>query len=177
MSKLVHKGSKFTDEDRRMAVVEYSITGNDQAVSDKTGICRQTINRWRLHSDWWDELVGEVRQQISEGILAKNLQIATKASELVLDSLENGDEKLVWDKDKGKHVIKRVKPSAKDAAVISGITQDKARVQMSLPTSITDNGNSMEHIRKLAEHFAELSRASYEEKKINSIPGESKEVE
>lgn len=175
MSKMVKTGSKYTDEDRRGAVVLFASKGLMSNVSRNTGIPESTLCEWKK-SGWWDDVLAEVRSEINEQILAQNLEIATKAGELVLDSIENGDEKLVWDKNKGEHVIKRVKPSGKDAAVISGITQDKARVQLNLPTSITDNVSSREHIKELAAYFAEISRAAYEEKKINSIPGESQEV-
>ncbi len=154
MSKLVKAGSKHTDEERRRAVIEYHIKGNDQAVADITGISRQTINTWRLHSDWWDELLGEVRHEIDDQILGQNLQIATKAGENVLDSLENGDEKLVWDKEKKEHVIKRVKPGAYHSMLVSGISQDKARTQLNLPTLISSNQDN----RALAEVCKELSR-------------------
>ena len=167
MGKLVKAGSKYTDEQRRQAVVEYCIKGNDQAVSDATGICRQSINRWRLHEDWWDELVGEVRQEINEQILAQNMEIATKAGERVLDSLENGDEKLVWDKDKGEHVIKRVKPSGKDSMVISGISQDKARVQLNLPTQIQAQAADAQ-IQSFIKEFREISQ-SYKEKQTRVV--------
>jgi hypothetical protein len=72
-------------------------------VSALTGIPETTLAHWKNKADWWDEMVAEVRSQIGEAILAQNLQIATKAAERVLDSLENGDEKLIWDKDKREH--------------------------------------------------------------------------
>ncbi len=56
---LVKPGSKYTNQERREVVIEYHIKGNDQAVADATGISRQTINTWRLHSDWWDELLDQ----------------------------------------------------------------------------------------------------------------------
>ncbi len=173
MGKLVKTGSKYSNEQRRQVVVEYCIKGNDQAVANSTGITRQTINTWRLHSDWWDSLVDEVRQEINEQILAQNMEIATKAGERVLDSLENGDEKLVWDKDKGKHVIKRVKPSGKDSMVISGISQDKARVQLNLPTSILSSQASDAQIKAVMDKCFALGS---EVKQVNSIPGECVEV-
>ena len=165
MSKLVKAGSKYTNQQRREVVIEYHIKGNDQAVAKATGISRQTINTWRLHSDWWDELLGEVRHEIDDQILGQNLQIAVKSGESVLDSLENGDEKLVWDKDKQEHVIKRVKPSGKDSMVISGIAQDKARVQLNLPTAITAKA---EDYQALAKQFKELSE-TWDEKQANVV--------
>ena len=83
------------------------------------------------------------------------MEIATKAGERVLDSLENGDEKLVWDKNKNEYVKIRVKPTGKDASVMGGISQDKARVQLNLPTSIQGKSTDMQ---ALAEEFQRLSR-------------------
>ncbi|MDA0995045.1 MAG: hypothetical protein O3A13_15630 [Proteobacteria bacterium] len=175
MSDLVKSGSKYSDEDRRRAVIEHCTHGVMTRVSDVTGIPTTTLAHWKNKSDWWDDLVAQVRSEINERILAQNLEIATKAGERVLDSLENGDEKLVWDKHKGEHVIKLVKPTGKDAAVIGGISQDKARIQLNLPTSISSNVGSREHLEALAKQFEELAMA-IEEKRVNSIPGECEEV-
>ncbi len=176
MGKLVKtsgKGSKYTNRDKRMAVVEYCVSGNMLKVSEVTGIPDTTLATWKNKTDWWDEEVATVRDEINEQILAQNLEIATKAGERVLDSLENGDEKLVWDKDKGKHVIKRVKPSGKDSMVISGISQDKARVQLNLPTSILSSPSSDAQLKAVMDKCFALGS---EVKQVNSIPGECVEV-
>ena len=167
MGELVNGRSKYSDEDRRRVVVEYCIKGNDKAVAKSTGISRQTVNTWRLHSEWWDRLVDTVRQEINEQILAQNMEIATKSGERVLDCLENGDEKLVWDKEKGEHVIKRVKPSGKDSMVISGISQDKARVQMNLPTQIQAQAADAQ-IKTFIDEFRQISN-SFKEKQAKVV--------
>jgi len=123
-------------------------------VSESTGIPETTLATWKNKTDWWDDLVVAVRSEINEVILAQNMEIAQKAGKRVLDSLENGDEKLIWDKEKKEHVIKRVKPGAYHSMLVSGISQDKARTQQNLPTSIT---GSIDH-RGLAEQCKELSR-------------------
>ena len=165
MSDLVGPGSKYTDEDRRRAVVEYCTNGVMTRVSDTTGIPDTTLAHWKNKSDWWDELVAQVRNEINEQILAQNMEIATKAGERVLDSLENGDETLVWDKDKKEHVIKRVKPGAYHSMLVSGISQDKARTQLNLPTSITAKA---EDYQALAKQFKELSE-QWDEKQVNVV--------
>ncbi len=167
MGELVSRGSKYTNQQRREVVIEYHIKGNDQAVADTTGISRQTINTWRLHSDWRDELLSEVRHEIDDQILGQNLQIATRAGERVLDSLENGDEKLVWDKIKNEYVTKRVKPSAKDSMVISGISQDKAARGMGLPTQIHAQAADAQ-IKSFIDEFREISQ-SYKEKQVKVV--------
>ena len=177
----VDKGSKYTNQQRREAVIEYGIHGNMTKVAEVTGIPDATLSNWKRHTDWWDMMLGEVRNEISDRILPQNLQIAERANERVLDSLENGDEKLIWDKTKGEHVITRVKPTGKDASVMGGIAQDKARVQMNLPTSITDNRSTEEAIKALAKVFTDLSDKhkadQLKEKQVSAIPGEYKKIE
>ena len=41
------QSSKFSDEDRRNAVVHYCVLGNMQRVADATGIPRTTLISWR----------------------------------------------------------------------------------------------------------------------------------
>jgi len=176
MGKLVKtssKGSRYSNKDRRRAVVEYCVHGLMTNVSKVTGIPDTTLAYWKNKSPWWDEMVAEVRDEINEQILAQNMEIATKAGERVLDSLENGDEKLVWDKDIGKHVIKHVKPSGKDSMVISGISQDKARVQLNLPTSILSSPSSDAQLKAVMDKCFALGS---QVKQVNSIPGECVEV-
>ena len=167
MGKLVHSRSKYTDEDRRRAVVEYCVSGNMLKVSEVTGIPDTTLATWKNKSPWWDDEVATVRDEISEQILAQNLQIATKAGERVLDSLENGDEKLVWDKNQNEYITKRVKPSAKDSMVISGISQDKAARGMGLPTQIHAQAADAQ-IKAFVEEFREAAR-SFKEKQVKVV--------
>ncbi len=173
MSELVKGRSKYSDVDRRRAVVEYCVHGLMTKVSEATGIPDTTLATWKNKSPWWDDLVATVRNEINDQILAQNLEIATKANERVLDSLENGDEKLVWDKDKGEHVIMRVKPTGKDSMVMSGIGQDKARVQLNLPTSITSSQASNDQIKAVMDKCFEYGS---EVKQVNVVPGECAEV-
>ncbi|MCH9025492.1 MAG: hypothetical protein IIA05_00045 [Proteobacteria bacterium] len=177
----VDKGSKYTNQQRREAVIEYGIHGNMTKVAEVTGIPDATLSNWKRHTDWWDTMLGEVRNEINDRILPQNLKIAEKANERILDSLRNGDEKLVWDKAKNDYVIKRVKPTGKDASVMGGIAQDKARVQMNLPTSITDNRSTEEAIKALAKVFTDLSdkhkAEQLNEKQASAIPGEYKKIE
>ncbi len=58
---------------------------------------------------------------------------------------------------------------------MSGISQDKARVEMGMPTTISANVGSQEHIQELLRQFSEMT-VPYTEKKVNSIPGEAEDV-
>ena len=92
MGELVNGRSKYSDDKRRQAVVEYCVNGLMTKVSESTGIPETTLATWKNKTVWWDDLVVSVRSEINDRILANNLEIATKAGERVLDSLENGDE-------------------------------------------------------------------------------------
>ncbi len=179
--RLVEQGSKYTDQQRREAVVEYGIHGNMTKVAEVTGIPDSTLSYWKHHTAWWDTLLGEVRNEINDRILPQNLQIAERAGERVLDSLKNGDEKLVWDSTKKEHVIKRVKPTGKEASVMGGIAQDKARTQLGLPTSISSNESVKDMIDRLAKIFNDKSNQhkadQLKEKQANAIHGEYKKIE
>ena len=107
MGEMVQGRSKYSDKDRRRAVVEYCVSGVMTKVSDATGIPDTTLSLWKNKSDWWDDEVAAVRNETNEIILAQNLQIATKAGERVLHSLEHGDEKLVVDKKTEESVSKQ----------------------------------------------------------------------
>jgi len=159
MSKRVSRARQYTDEQRINAAVLYAHQGSFSQVSRDTGVPRKTITDWSK-LELWDEAVAKARHQINDRILANNLEIATKAGERVLDSLENGDEKLVWDKNKSEYVKIRVKPTGKDASVMGGISQDKARVQLNLPTSISGKAVSIDDLAKEFNKLASLNVVS-----------------
>ncbi len=167
MGELVQGRSKYSDEDRRRAVVEYCVSGLMSKVSECTDIPETTLSSWKNKSDWWDDQVAAVRSEIGERITAQNMEIATRANELVLDSIKNGDEKLVWDKKKEKHVIKRVKMNGKEASVTSGIAQDKARRDMGLPTHIHAQSADAQ-IRTFIDEFR-VTAQSFNEKQVKVV--------
>ncbi len=160
------KARSYTDDQKINAAVLYAHKGTFCAVARDMNIPRTTLIGWSKQG-LWDDAVVKARHQISEQILAQNLQIATKAGERVLDSLENGDEKLVWDKDKGEHVIKCVKPSGKDSMLISAISQDKAARGMGLPTQIHAQAADAQ-IQAFINEFKEISE-SYREKQVKVV--------
>lgn len=167
MKTLVQGRSQYSDEDRRSAVIEYFVHGVMTKVSDVTGIPKTTLAGWKNQSDWWHELALEVQDEVREHIHVQNLRIATKAGERVMHSLEHGDEKLVWDKKKEKHVIKRVKPTAKDSMVIDGIAQDKAQRYLGLPTEIHAK-TADEFTKSFIEEFTQIAQ-TFKEKQARVV--------
>ena len=139
MGNLVETGSKYTDEDRRRAVLEYSLTGSLTKVASRTGIPRKTLSDWKNKSDWWVEVIAKVRHQKEAIIRANDEEVIDKAHREIVDRLDNGDVQLV--RTKNGVELHRVPVKAKDAAIIKGISDDKRRLSLNQPTQHIQNPN------------------------------------
>ena len=142
MSEMVPTGSKYTDEQRKQAAVQYAITGLLTAVSKDTGIPETTLSAW-MRSEWAHELIAEVRSEKQNEHIALYHELTTKS----LKKAEKGISKL---KAKG------LKAGDIKALVITGAAAtDKARLLLNQPTSIS--GKS-EGIPELIEIFRKVSQ-------------------
>ena len=90
---LVPTGSKYSDEDRRKAVVLYLVLGSDTLVAQESGICRQTINKWRNNADWWQQVADTVAHEIEDKLRAGLRKITLEGTELVLEAIRNKELK------------------------------------------------------------------------------------
>ena len=127
MSELVKQGSKYTDEERRRAVLEYALCGSVTKVAKSMGIPKRTVNDWKK-TDWWDELDAKVRHEKNDQILANNEEILDLAQRELVERLENGDTQLVRTKDGVK--LYRVPVKAKELAIIGGVSFDKRQIAL-----------------------------------------------
>ncbi len=184
MGDLVETGSKYSDDDRRQAVVEYYVHGVMSKVSEVTGIPETTLATWKNKTDWWDSVVAEVSSEIREQILIQNLNNAMKSGDELADRIENGDQKLLKVKRAIKHddgsvemsedyELRREPMRGRDLAVAGGIVQDKAMRGMGLPTSITAKA---EDYQALAQQFKELSE-KWDEKQVCVVSVQEKSEE
>lgn len=147
----------YDDKTRVDIAQQYAISGNYSKVARDNDIPRTTILGWAKDSDVWAEALVIARHEITDELLAQNLQIATKANEGVLDRIENGDTKVVNSKDaNGKyHETIKVPMTGKDMAVVGGIMQDKGRVAMGMATSIQGKSAGLD---ELAQRFAKIEQ-------------------
>ena len=167
MTKIVTQGSKYTDEDRRRAVVEYFVTGNMKRVAKRTGIPRTTLNDWKK-SEWWDEAVVKVRHEKGEEFDAKLTRLIDSSFEQAQDRVENGDYRV---NKEGKPF--RVPMTGRDLVIAGATVYDKQRLHRNEPTSIKGDSKS---IQELAQTFREISQ-DHKMRQVNSIPGECEEIE
>ncbi len=141
MERLVETGSKYTDEDRRKAVVLYLVLGSDTAVAKESGYPRRTISRWR-NSDWWEQVVTTVSGEIEDKLRATFRKVALEGGQSALDAIRSKDVK------------------GKEAMIMSGIAYDKLRLSENRPTSITgqSTGGIQHKLEEIADQMLELQR-------------------
>jgi hypothetical protein len=154
MSKLVTNGSKYSDEERTQAAIHYAVTGSLVKTEEATGIPDSTIGTWKKQ-DWWEELVGRVRDEKGEEHRAMYSQIVDKAQRITLEKLPDS--------------------SAAQANLIACQATDKVKLHDGMPTAITGKSEDM---NSLAQEFKKLSQ-KWDEKQANvvAVQEEGEEIE
>ena len=144
MGQLTH----YDDTVKINAAYLYAACGNYSKTARDTNIPRTTIVGWAKDSPVWVDSLVKARQEISDEILAHNLELVVLSNEEIKDRIQNGDSVLRGDK------LVRVPMKGRDLAVVAGIKEDKVRVALGQATSITVSQDN----RELAEVCKELSR-------------------
>ena len=132
-------GSKYGNEDRRNAVVNYQVHGSYKKTAEVTGIPASTIRGW-AKSDWWLDVSTTVRAETDDKVRAKMLQIVDSAQDRVLEALPEA--------------------SAAQAATVMGISFDKVRILDNQPTVITQgsSGGIQAQLEELSTQLTEQDR-------------------
>jgi len=144
MSNMISKGSKYTDEQRTEAAIQYAVSENMKSVAKTIGIPRTTLVGWKK-AEWWDTAVTSVRNEKADEHRARYSELVDAAQQVALEKLPEA--------------------SARDALIIAATSTDKIRLHDNLPTAITGDSTTVE---ALANEFRELSR-QYREKQIRVV--------
>ena len=138
MSEMVPTGSKYTDEQRMNAVVMYAVMGTGSAVSKNTGIPIRTINEWR-NTEWFNTSLAEVRHEKQDEYIAQYSRLIVEGNKIALSKLPEA--------------------SARDAMIIAATANDKLRLALNQPTSISSNSASMSELQAQFEALAANHKA------------------
>ena len=136
MSELVGNasGSKYSDEQRINAAVIHASTGVYSRTSEQTGIPDRTLRDWG-NTDWWNEVITEVREQNKEKRIAQYDEIMDLAHTQVVDKLPDS--------------------SARDAMIIMATAQDKGRILQQLPNAYRGGDDTLADLK---ERFRAIER-------------------
>ena len=142
MSIYVKKGgSLYTDEQRREAAVQYAHKGNLAVLERELGIPDSTLHQWKS-TDWWDEIVGEVRSQNQDQHIIRYHTIVNKALAKAEAGIDNLGDKLTA-------------TDIKALTVAAAASTDKSRLLSGLSTS--NPGAKLEGIAELKAQFEALA--------------------
>src|SRR5689334_20503612 len=112
----------YSTFDRRTFAQLYVIYGNIELISKLTGWPVKTLYTWPK-AEWWPGYYDEAKREFAELLEARLSRIVDKATEAILDRIENGDEVLTRDGD-----IVRIKVSARDLGLLVRDGIDKIRL-------------------------------------------------
>ncbi len=149
------QGSKYSNEQRIEAVVNYMVHGTLTKASEACSIPLTTLHDWK-QTEWWEQLTEEVRNEKEDEFRAAFTRIIDAANKRVEEALEKGEAKLVKTKD--GYEERRVPVGAKDATMIAAISYDKLRLSMNLPTSISQSSGNSGIQAKLEELSRKLEK-------------------
>ncbi len=148
MSEMVPQGSKYTDDQRKQAAMQYAVDGLLSKIEQEQGIPQQTLSDWK-QTEWWVEIVSEVRLQKEGELDAKLTKLIDNSYDHALDELENGNV------------------TYSQALVGGSIAFDKQRILRNQPTSITANQDN----RAMLEVCKDLYKSMLDHRVVSTQHG------
>lgn len=158
-TKHVHKpGYKFPVEKRIEVATKWLALGNMRLVSELTGVSYQLCREWKT-SEWWDELIDEIKASKTLQLDNKLAKIVDKSLDTIADRLENGD--VIFNQKTG--TIERKDVSLKDATkVATDLLTRQAVLQKQQQEEVhhKDERSVKDQLAALALEFARFNKTN-----------------
>lgn len=146
------KGKLYPDSAKLEAVKLWLLTGNLRHTSAALNIPYITLQSWR-YSEWWKELVEDLKTEENIQLNQKLRKIAEKSLEVLEDRLQNGD--YVLDKQTGKLVRKPV--NLRDTTLAYNSLHDRRQKLLEKKEDKQENKQVMDRLSALAQKFEEIA--------------------
>jgi len=156
----------YSDSQKMEAIKLWLITGNLKVVGATLNIPYPTLQDWR-YSNWWSELVTDIRTEGSFQLSNKLKQAAERALEVSVERLENGD--WLMNQKTGEMVRKPV--AMRDAVIMANGFLDRQKQLEQRPVDEANTRKIQDRLVSLAEAFARFAGG----KVIDAIPNEREE--
>ena len=104
---------EYTLSEKYEAVVAYMMYGTYSGAGKALGFPPDTIRDW-AKTEWWEDMMQRAISDVNAALRATGLKIVNKATEAILNRLDNGDEV----SDRNGNMMRR-KVSLKDALLAS----------------------------------------------------------
>lgn len=160
---LDHPSSKYTKEQKLSVITTYVLTGSVEQAGLNTGIPRKYIHSWKCKSPWWPIEVAKVRIQEQDKLDAVMTGVIDNTMGQLNDRILNGD----WKKNTKTGELERIPLTAKDLAVVAGITFDKRQLIRGDATAITSRSSGTD-LQELEAKMMGWAKKVQQEKVVNS---------
>lgn len=136
------QGSRYSDEERRQAVIQYAIHGSCSKVAELTEIPESTLGNWK-DQPWFQSMLGDLRARTSDRFHARAEALIEEHFDQLEDRLKNGDTVLT------KQGTTTIPVRARDLVFSFAVLFDKRQILMRQPTSITGRARGEEVAEEL----------------------------
>lgn len=151
-------GGYYSDDQKLEAAKLYLVTGNTTQTAAALGISLATLKAWKV-SDWWKEIISELKSQSVLQLSSKLRVIALKALSQVEDRIENGD--YFWNNE--TQSLERIPVKARD---LHRITIDMVTKSVQLEDTPLAEENQKQMSDKLAALQASFEKFANNKKQI-----------
>ncbi len=143
----------YTDAQKLEVVKCWLITGNLTQTAAAMNINVETVRTWRK-SEWWKQLVADIKSENSIQLTSKLKRIANKALDLTEDRLDNGD--FIFNNKTGE--IERKPVSLKDTHKVAVELTKQALETEKHPQELENAEKTKDSLAKLADEFAKFTK-------------------
>jgi hypothetical protein len=158
LTKEKDKDYRWSWEKRIAVVTKYIALGNMRLVSELEGVNYDTLLQWKNETEWWPNLVEEVKKAQRSETNTKLSKIVAKALNVIEDRIENGDIRVRVNKETGDIETERVPVSLKDATKAANDLLSQQIKMEEMTERVETNKTSMQDtLKMLAGEFQKWS--------------------
>lgn len=156
------KKQRMRSDHTKIEVVKtfLALGGNLTLTAGSTNIPYRTLQAWKA-SDWWKNLVQELRKEEKLELSAKTKEIMERTMTLTIDRIDNGD--FIYDQKKGELIRKPLQ--AKDLHKITIDMMDRKDVLDKATEERVDLKSNDDKLADLAKRFADLAQMALDKPK------------
>jgi hypothetical protein len=147
-------GKWWSEAQKIEAVTTWLALGSIPLTAAATSIPKDTLVRWR-YTDWWKELVQQIRSEETLALDGKLKRIVDKALSVVEDRLENGN--FQYDPKTGSNV--RVPVNLRDSMKTTADLMDRREILKKQPVQEQIEKTIDDRLAKLADEFSRFAKA------------------
>jgi len=147
-------GKWWSESQKIEAVTTWLALGSIPLTAAATDIPKDTLVRWR-YTDWWKELVLQIRSEETLALDGRLSKIVTKALSVVEDRLDNGN--FQYDPRTGGNV--RVPVNLRDSMKATADLMDRREMLRKQPQQEQIEKTVDDRLAKLADEFARFAKA------------------